>query len=99
MQIDQTYVDGTLSAMKSVAEGHYENAITRWMLSEVAAGRKPEQPPVEQRRDLIRAAYDRVIANLGEKAIIPSLKAGFDRESPYKRPLEDLRDSALGALK
>jgi hypothetical protein len=91
MERDTAPRDGTLAALKSVAEAHYGNALISWALQEVAAGRPPgdTSPPSNLRREFLASAYRLVLNNLQDHG---------PTKNPYREPLEKFRDQAIASV-
>ena len=91
MAIEPNPIAGTLAALKSVAEAHYGNALIRWALQEVGAGRPPgdKSPPASLRREFLTSAYRLVLNNLQDHG---------PTTNPYRAPLERFRDQAIASV-
>jgi hypothetical protein len=86
---DQSPESGTLAALQSAAEAHYTNALLRWALEELAAGRATfaTQPSKPTRKDFWNMAYDRVVTNLQDFGA-----------TPYIGALEQLRTQEIASV-
>jgi len=83
---NEQIADATLAALEAAAGNEYFIQVTTMMLAERSnAGGVPKMPPIDQRRQVMKAAYNNTIK------FLPA-------DSPFLEPLERMRDQLIADM-